>query len=146
MFMTSRHETPTPWGDQPRQKEFNIKIDGHKTALNIGNCAIGLFRHRPEMDYVAMKDEEDTWTLVFDRHPMVYWMGGIAIGQDARHQQHLVERNQGAFADRYGWNADVVIEDYPSQWEVETYLAYQASGSEDLHADLNKALEEDFKD
>lgn len=139
-------EHPTAWADRPEQKPFPIKLNGDTTLLNIGNCAIGLFRRRPEMDYIAIKNEDEAWTLVFDKHPLAYWMGSIAIGRDARRTLHLMERGNGLFADRFGWSADTVVEDYPSDSEVTTYLEYLSRGSEDLHADLQDALKDEFEE
>jgi hypothetical protein len=149
MTMTSRHENPAPWGDIPEAKTFPVKVDGQgKIPLHVGNCAVALFRRRPEMDYLAIKNEDNEWTLVFDKHPLVYWIGGVALGTEAQRALHLVERNQGKFADRFGWNADVAIEDYPHPdgFEVQTYMDYLMSGSEDLHKDLNKALRAEFEE
>lgn len=143
--MAQSGELPAPWADQPRRKEFTVTLEGNKTPLHIGNCAIGLFRQRPEMDYLAIKDDDEAWTLVFDKHPLLYWMGDIAIGRDARHQLHLVERNQGKFADRYGWNPSTIVDDYPSDWEIDAYIAYEASGLADPHQDLERALRDDFE-
>jgi len=135
--------------DQPEPKPFPCEIidaEGKRriTALNIGNCAIALFRHRPDMDYLAVEHEEK-WVYIFDKHPLIYWMGGIALSREGQHMLRLMERNNGRFADRYNFSPDVVIEDRPSQAEIDVYIEHQIGGAfDDPHADLNRALRQDF--
>ena len=142
---------PLGWADRPEQRTMGLTLEGStrkQIELTIGNCAIALFRHRPELDYLAVQHEqvveagetETVWTYIFGMRELTYWMGGLALGKEDQRVLHLANRTHGSFHDRYGWNPDVVIEDYPSANEVENYLDYQMSG--DLHDDLNNSLRE----
>lgn len=134
--------------DQPEAKPFPVNVTHeNKTIplhLTIGNCAIALFRHRPDMDYLAVQQGED-WIFMFDKHPLVYWMGALALYPEGQRELRLMERKNGRFYDRYRWNADVVIEDYPNQNEIDVYVNWEIGGAmDDVHKDLNDALKEDL--
>lgn len=142
------HKDKPLYHDQPIPKSFNIELNKsgqpkRNIALNIGNCAIALFRHRPDLDYLAINEGEE-WTFIFDKHPLIYWMGGVALGKESKRMLHLMERNNGTFYDRCHFNPDVVVEDYPSQNELDVYVEYEID--RDLHADLRDALKEGFDD
>ncbi len=133
--------------DQREAKSFDIKLQREgketKVALTVANCALAYFRHRPDMDYLAVNNNEE-WTFIFDKHPLIYWMGGLALSQEGQRMLHLMEINNGRFEERYGFNPDIVIEDYPSQNELDVYIQYEIGDSfSNLHQDLNKSLKED---
>lgn len=121
-----------PYYDKPEQKLFPITLnDEKKMGLHIGNCAIALFRQRPNMDYLAVLHEEDddeVWTFIFDRHDLIYWMGGIALHARDRDNIRKADSKLGSFYERYGWRPDIVLEDYPNANEMEVYINYIESG------------------
>lgn len=138
---------PLSWQDRPEPVSMGMKLEhagGSKSiALTVGNCAVALFRHRPEMDYLAIlheHDDEAVWSFIFDKHALFDWMAGFALDRRRQRELHLAHRTHGTFYDRYGWNPDVVIEDYPHQNEIDTYMEYLTS--QDLYTDLNRALED----
>lgn len=136
------------WQDKTEQKPFYCEVvtdqRRERMALNIGNCAVALFRKRPEMDYLAVQMDEENWIFMFDKHPLIYYMGGVALGREAQHQLHMMEKFNGfkTFYEKFGWSPDVVVEDYPSKDEVDVYMDYLMRN--DLHSDLNNALKEDL--
>jgi len=113
------------WRDRAERKTFPVDTNTGEMELHLGNCAIALFRHRSNMDYLAIRHEEDeSWTFCFDRHDLIYWMGGIALSATDRENIRRAESKLGTFYSRYGWNPDLVIEDYPSKNELEVYINY----------------------
>jgi hypothetical protein len=123
-----------------------------EVALGLGNCAIALFRKRPEMDYLAIHhqhEDEMRWTYVFNKHALVYWMGGIALTKEGQRSIYLADREHGSFESRHGFRPDVIIEDYPSQHEVDAYIEFQAEVMDNdsaMQVDFTNALREDFSD
>lgn len=145
----STHESLS-WADRPEPVPMGMTLEyggrQKKLALTIGNCAIALFRKRPEMDYLAVQhqhEEETRWTYIFNKHALIYWMGNLALTTEGKKALSLANRTHGTFYSRYNFNPDVVVEDYPHEHEVETYI--QSLTEEDIHADLNNALKEEFE-
>lgn len=141
------------WADRPEPIPMPINLEnaeGRKKRIEllIGNCAIALFRKRPELDYLAVlnqnkESEEDEWTFIFDKHALIYWMGNLALTREGQRSLHLANRNHGTFEDRYGWNPDIIIESWPSERELEAYIDYQTA--QDTHEDLNNSLRQEFE-
>jgi hypothetical protein len=128
-----------PWQDQPEAKPFPAVVNGQERELVIGNCAIALFRHRDWMNYLAVQEpgEEGAWTFCFDQHPLIYWMGGVGLTAADREDIRRADNKLGSFYSRYGWNPDIVIEDYPSPAEIDTYLEYVTRDKDEPEVLLN---------
>lgn len=140
------------WADRPEPIPMPINLEnaeGHRVRIGllVGNCAIALFRKRPELDYLAVirqseEAEEGEWTFIFDKHALIYWMGNLALTKEGQRALHLANREHGTFEARYGWNPDIVIESWPNEREIGAYIDYQTA--RDPHDDLNASLREDF--
>lgn len=133
------------------KKPFPIDINGQKVQLLPDNCGVALFRNRPEVDYFdywePTADGEENHTWVFNSY-VARWLGGLALHTQDQKDLRLAEREHGTFKSKAGWNPMVIIEDEPSETEMELYaqklIGHALDSDANLHKDLNAALKEDF--
>lgn len=137
-----------------RQEVIDLLMEDPSRIGRVGMIALSMFRLRPEMDYIGIGiveiDAEEHWQRVFGIENEVDWMAGIANPYSRERVEDLnrVHRNNKSFRQIYGWNPDLIIEDVPTELEVEAYTEHLIGDAleddEHLHADLNKALSDEF--
>jgi len=98
------------------------------------------------MDYLAVLTEvgteDESWTFCFDKHELIYWMGSLALNPTDRENVRRADGKLGSFYERYGWNPDVVVEDYPNANELEVYIDYITRDKEHPEVLLTEDSEE----
>lgn len=142
----ARRKTAQPPMDRP----INITVNGNQISVTPENIGIAMFRHEPELDYIDIHEpvegtDDERHTVIFNQRELLLWMGHICLKDNDIKTVRLAERKLGSFTlQSGGWRPPVFIEDHASEWEKEMYV--QSLMVEDLHADLNKALGEEFED
>lgn len=103
---------------------------------SVGLIAIGAFRRQTYVDYLAIArvdDQEETelWTRVHEQYEWLDWMAGT-VYDDERRQKELrdMERTLGKFILTFGWSPDYVLEDAPSEYEMESFINHVVSKDE----------------
>jgi hypothetical protein len=116
--------------DKPEIEPYEIDLGGGaRRLLDDRNAEIALFRKRPEMDYLAIKNEQGRLFL-FDSQNVIDWFAGFALAKERQKQLLQTERSLGKFALAHGFNPDVVVQDYPLEWEVDLYVKHISGSTE----------------
>ena len=107
-------------------------VENDVDPKTVGLIAIGAFRNNNFVDYVAVAEVDDvaeteTWRYVHGQTEWLDWLAGL-VYHDTERQKQLVrtERELGRFVIQQGWNPDYVLEDNPSEYEIESYIDYSS--------------------
>lgn len=116
-------------GPEERLEFLSENADVEEADVVFG--AIALFRRKDYVDYLALaevSEEGETWTTgAYENHQFIDWLAGFALRPERQKKLRELEAEIGQFACMYGWNLDVVIEDEPSEQELEAYITYEAN-------------------
>lgn len=141
------------WYEQRDPKIFQANIPeiakGRKRiiTLEMGKCAIALFRHRPEVNHLLVLEEDhEGFTRFYDLHQLYIYMGGIALNHEDEKIKADLYHHAGDFHQKYGWRPPVVIHDYPDEEDIECYFNAHSTPLEWLHKDLERAIKEEFEE
>lgn len=143
-------------------RDFEMVEIYHEAYPNIpyerlGRLCIAQFRgtkekpNAPDNDYMGIGrqiGERFEWQLIFEQYELMTYLGGIALSKERQNMLHGMTRaNRFKSAmDKFGWQAQVVIDDEPSVIEEEAYGDWLIGKYPDLHQDLNAALGSEFND
>src|SRR5574337_1032142 len=128
-------------------KEQYPKVSPEK----IGRICLAVFRgtedfpNAPDMDYMGigrrLEDGTYEWTLLFEQYELVTYLGGVALGKDRQKMYHQMLKGNGfkTAMEKFGWQPQIVVEDEPSDFEIEAYGDWLIAKSPDTHTDLNNA-------
>ena len=128
-------------------KPFNLEVNGEQYELHPSNCALAMFREKPEIDYLVINgQEEDEVIRVFNYVNLVRWMGGFAVklaadGEVSYLSTYMTdeddpENDADTFRNRYGWNPNTVIKDRPYDWEEERWVQVNTKAIDDEWAEM----------
>lgn len=113
---------------------FEMNIGDNHYDFEPDNCVINLFRNNPDMDYVAYHLGDERYSAIFD--PAVcHWLGGVALSDRDKRELKNSERNLGTYAERFGGNPRVIIDDEPDESEIDLRVR-------SLSSDLDEELKE----
>lgn len=97
----------------------------------LGYVAVALFREKNYADYIAIATVDDVgetehWTPVYEQYELVDWFAGFTIEEGTQRwtNLHTIHRKVGRFVAAYGWGPDVVVEQYPSENEMDNYITF----------------------
>lgn len=134
--------------DKPSSRLEYLVAHPEMEPRSLGLVAIGAFREDSYVDYIAIarvddEDESERWTRVHEAYEMLDWMAGL-VWRDKRRAKELLdtERNLGRFILAYGWSPDYVLEDRPSDYEMESFIAHVVMKDE-VDGELRFPREED---
>lgn len=115
---------------------FELEVGDRHYDFEPDNCTVNLFREHPEMDYIAYHLGENQYMALFD--PAVcHWLGGIALTSADQKELKRAERNLGTYAERFGGNPRVIIDDRPDEDEIDLRVrSLVGEGLEDIHDQL----------
>ena len=112
--------------------EFLVEHD-EVDPKDVGLIALGAFRNKNFVDYVAVAEiddvaETETWRYVHGQLEWFDWMAGVVYHDRERSEQlRRTERELGRFAVTQGWNPDYVLDLEPSEYEIESFIDYTTS-------------------
>lgn len=124
----------------------------------LGKLAISLFRgdadhpNVSDMDYLGVgrenEDGGETWHLFFEHPEEMAYASNMAFDPERKQILHSMLRSNmfQSFQEKFGWFPEVVVDDIPTDFERECYIEWILSKEPDLHADLDKALREEFEE
>jgi hypothetical protein len=129
------------------KKPYQFQIDGKQITAGPDELGICMFREKRDVEYIDYHtwdeaEQTERHCFIFGHREWLIWLGGIAIDADDAHTLHHADRNNGSFRQNFGWNPPVRIDDEPTEWEIGMWS--DAMTPDDLHADLNRAISEDF--
>lgn len=124
------------------RQTFEIKVNGKPVLLELGKCAVALFRTKQEVDYVAIdtvdEDGEPALIRLFNNVDFARWVAGYAIEE----VEGVLERtpvfndeDDLTFRETVGWNPSVIEKDEPFDWEEEMWVELN---TRDLEKGLNE--------
>jgi hypothetical protein len=110
-------------------KKFEFRVGGRSVELEVGKCAVALFRDKREVDYISVDLGEENALRIFNNVEFTRWVGGYAIGLDENghidRSTVLMEQEDGSnvtFRELTGWNPSVIEKEAPFDWEEEMWL------------------------
>lgn len=104
------------------RRPFEIQVDGKNYLLELGNCAVVLFRYKQEVDYLAISQGEDT-LRAFENPEICRWMAGYKLVEEEGYFMRPTTVMDGmTFREEYGWNPSVVEKESPTEKEEEWFL------------------------
>lgn len=96
---------------------FEMQIGQNKYDFEPDNCVVNLFRNNSDMDYVAYHLGDEKYKAIF--YPaFCCWLGGIALTEQDQKTLRQSERNLGSYAEQFGGNPRVIIDDDPDEDEI----------------------------
>lgn len=119
---------------KPSDRLEFLKDHPEAEPRTVGLIAIGAFRRNTYVDYIAIAriyEEDEQWTRVHEMYEYLDWMAGT-VYQDDRREKELkdTERRLGRFFHVFGWSPDYVLEDSPSEYEMESFINHVVSKDE----------------
>lgn len=137
--MSTYEQTPVP---------FEILVSGKPYLLELGRCAIALFRSKQEVDYISLdlsEDDNESVMRIFDNQQFVRWVAGYEIqtnedGELIRETTYMEEEESGerkTFREVTGWNPPVIEKDKPYEWEEDMWIEVQTRNIEKELDDLD---------
>lgn len=116
------------------ERSFEIKVGGRSIELELGKCAVSLFRRKQEVDYLAVQDPDDEENVmrIFNNEDFVRWVAGyqIDVGEDGIERPTVYMENDNfdhpvTFRELTGWSPSVIEKENPLDWEEEMWLDVQ---------------------
>lgn len=110
------------------RKPFEVEINGEPYTLELGKCAIIMFRLQQHLDYLAVHNEEDELRRFYNSPDLFHWMAGYMIkeaedGELFRPTTYWSKDDMElTFREMYGWNPVAIERDEPSPTEQDAYL------------------------
>lgn len=107
-----------------------------RAPQDLGLVAIGAFREKSYVDYVAIARVDDvgeveTWIRVHEQYEFLDWMAGVVYNNPDRAKQlRDTERSLGKFIIQFGFAPDYLLETAPSDYEMESYIQHIVSKDE----------------
>lgn len=128
--------------EQPRP--FEIKVGDRQLYLELGKCAVALFRKTPEVDYLAIQDPEDEGAVIriFNNQDFVRWTAGYMIepSEDGLHRRTVYMAGDDdvykTFREINGWNPMVMEQEEPSEEIIDLWLDVQMSSLDKERGEL----------
>lgn len=114
--------------NKPSTRMEYLKEHPEMEAERLGFIALGAFRENSYADYIAIAEIDDveetkSWVRIFEQYEMFDWMAGLVYRDEKRAKQLKdTERSLGRFALEYGWSPDYVLEDRPSDYEMQAFI------------------------
>lgn len=122
--------------DKPSTRLEYLKTHAEMEPRSIGLVALGAFREKSYVDYLAIarvddQEETESWIRVHEQYEFFDWMAGV-VYRDERRAKELkdTERRLGRFVIQYGWAPDYVLETAPSDYEMESFIQHVVSKDE----------------
>lgn len=105
---------------------FEITVAGREISLEIGRCAVALFRAQQEVSYIAVDLDDEQTLRIFNNLEFARWLAGYQIVEDngvIGRPAVLAEFNgeDKTFREITGWNPAVVEREHPSEHEIEMW-------------------------
>lgn len=107
-------------------KPFEFTLSGEDYHSTIDNTMVCMFRKNPEMDYFKVTEEEQN-LYVFNNPELARRLGGLSLSPSI----DMAYTTDLSFRKDYGWNAILVIEDSPREYEIELYIQANVTDLED---------------
>lgn len=113
------------------RKPFEIHTANNRYILELGNCAIHLFRYGREYDHLFIDGDNNRPAVrLFGNTELIRWIGGYEIGEDEdgelerRTVVFIPQEDEDGYTFRsvYGWNPRTVEEDEPNEEVIMQYL------------------------
>lgn len=123
---------------------FEIKVGERTLQLELGKCAVCLFRKKQEVDYIALQDPEDEeeQIRIFNNQEFARWVGGYTLqlvdGEIERPTMWMEfdDEEHHTFREINGWNPVVIEREEPSEKEIEMWLDVQIRGIDEEWGEL----------
>jgi hypothetical protein len=123
-------------------RNFEIKVGERSVDLQIGRCAVVLFRQQQEVSYIAIEMEDDNYMRIFNNRPFAEWLAGYKL---IRHEESFARPTarlpydgiDQTFREVAGWNAVTIEKEQPSDWELDLWTEVN---TEDLDKGLGELL------
>lgn len=125
----------------------------------LGRVALSLFRGNEDfpdasdLDYfgIGVRTEnpgEVAWRLFFEHYAEMAYFSGLYFTKERKQMLHSMMRSNDwiTFAQKFGWNPQVVINDLPSEAEIEAFAEWVLAKDPDLHHDLETAIRNDLEE
>lgn len=107
------------------------EYEKHTSTVNrIGFIAICLFR-QAGADYAKFYFPNEEEFVNFYNQDYAVWLAGIAVTPEQQSLLEQANKESGSFRKKYGWNARVIIDDKPTQKEIDDYALFASMELED---------------
>lgn len=118
---------------------FEITVGGREVSLQVGRCAVALFRRQQEVSYIAVDQEDETTLRIFNNLEFAQWLSYKIVEENgAISRLPVVAEFNGedkTFREVTGWSPAVVEREEPSEHEIEMWADVNAR-------DMEKGLDE----
>jgi hypothetical protein len=118
------------------EQPFEIQIDGQDYPLELGKCAVVLFRRMSQVDYIMLDHDGDT-VRGFNNPDMAHWLAGyrLRVDEDGDIVRDTILLNDQTFRARFGFNPLTIEKEEPSETELEGFMDV---ATRDLDDDLRE--------
>lgn len=111
---------------------FEITVGGRDVSLEIGRCAVALFRTQQEVQYLAVDLDDEQTLRIFNNSEFAEWVAGYRLEEHngvldrptVYTEYHGQDRT---FREITGWSPVTIEKETPSDTEIEMWLDINAS-------------------
>lgn len=120
---------------------FEINVGDREISLQIGRCAVALFRKQQEVSYIAVDLDDDSTLRIFNNLGFAQWLSyKIEEENGVINRIPVVAEFNGedkTFREVTGWSPAIVEREEPSEHEIQMWLDINAR---DLSSGLDELL------
>lgn len=111
-------------------KPFEFHIGDKDFALELGMCAVALFRKQQEVAYIAVdleQEGEEVTMRIFNNPEIAHWLAGYELVEKDGNYYRVVKRMpyegiSQTFREVHGWNPAIIEREEPNEREIDMWV------------------------